>query len=323
MKDQHGRHIDYMRLSITDRCDFRCVYCMPEDGVTPITHDEVLTFDEILRICRSAVALGITRFKVTGGEPLVRKGSVDLLARMNALPGVEQVTLTTNGYVLGQYVEALKEIGIDGINISLDTLDRERFQKITKRDGLDRVLQSLEKAVDAGILVKTNTVLMPQNREDWLGIADLARFWPVHVRYIEMMPIGMGRDYSGCTGDTVMAMLKGKHPNLMAVSEQLGNGPAQYFKIPGYLGRIGIISAVSHEFCETCNRVRVTSEGILKLCLNRAGHVDLRKLLRDGGDDGALTQTLATAILNKPLRHRFEIQCQEDEETRRMVGIGG
>ncbi|MEG2641221.1 MAG: radical SAM protein, partial [Eubacterium sp.] len=124
MKDQYGRHIDYMRLSITDRCDFRCVYCMPEDGVAPITHDEILTFDEILRICRSAVDLGITRFKVTGGEPLVRKGAVDLLARMKALPGVEQVTLTTNGYVLGQYVEALKALGIDGINISLDTLDR-------------------------------------------------------------------------------------------------------------------------------------------------------------------------------------------------------
>lgn len=306
MTDARGRNIEYMRISVTDRCNLRCRYCMPED-IPSIGHDRILRYEEILRVCRAAVALGIRQFRVTGGEPLVRKGLPDFLGRLRALDGVEAVSLTTNGVLLEPLVPGLVEMGLDGVNISLDTLDREIYRQLTGQDALEAVMRSLKAAVTAGLRTKINCVpLEGVNDEALTGLAALAGTLPVDVRFIELMPTGTGRPFRGIPGAVVRERLLGRYPDLREAGEPRGPGPARYYKSGGLLGRIGFIDAMTGCFCAGCNRVRLTSDGVLKPCLYHDGGLSLRGLLRSGADDPALQNALEAAIRQKPERHHFE-----------------
>lgn len=324
MLDQYNRKIDYMRISVTDKCNFRCTYCMPKEGIKTLQHEELLHFEEIERIVRSAVELGVRRIKITGGEPLVRRGVIRLISSIHKIPGIEEITLTTNGYRLSEYLPDLLEAGVTGINISLDTLNRERFQQITGSDALEKVLQSIEDTLKSGISnVKINCVLMNINREDWSEVAGLARRYPIHVRFIEMMPIGKGTSYLGVTQNQIKKRLEAAYGNLTPCSERLGNGPAEYYQAEGFRGRIGFISAMSHEFCDSCNRFRLTIDGYVKLCLNCESKINLRDFMRQGVSDQELTDFLQQAIYHKPRCHGFENQDKSDKEVRQMASIGG
>ena len=323
MTDQWGRTIDYLRVSVTDRCNLRCRYCMPR-GVELCSHSDTLRYEELLRVCAAAAALGVTRFKITGGEPLVRRDCAAFLARLKALPGVEQVTLTTNALLLSQCLDELAGAGVDGINISLDTLDPERYRRITGFDGgaVEQVLTVLDDCVRRGIRTKINAVLLPETRDEPPRLAALAAGRPVDVRFIELMPIGEGRGLKGVSPDEALARLRAVWPDLHPTDERRGNGPAQYYAAAALEGRIGFIGAVSHAFCAACNRVRLTSTGVLKPCLCYEEGTDLRSLLRGGCTDEALARAMAGAIRGKPLAHCFARE-EGVSERRAMFQIGG
>lgn len=324
MKDQYGRTIDYMRISITDRCNLRCRYCMP-DGVELVSMGEILTYEEIERICRAAALEGIQKLKITGGEPLVRKGCIDLVKRLKAIPGIEQVTLTTNGVILGEYAEELAEAGLDGVNISLDSLDAGRYEWITGRDELDRVLKGIKQALEKGLKTKINVVLQKgKNEMEWESLAELSKEEPLDVRFIEMMPIGYGKSFHPVYNEEILGMLQEKYPRLVPDERVHGNGPAQYYKIPGFCGSIGFISAIHGKFCADCNRIRLTSQGELKPCLCYGESYDLRGALRGGCAENlnGIREIIREAVTRKPKQHCFE-QLQNITEEKRMVQIGG
>lgn len=323
MLDQYGRKIDYMRISVTDRCNLRCKYCMP-DGIVQTPHSEILTYEELLRIAHQAVTLGITKFKVTGGEPLTRINCVHFVEHLKAIPGVEQVTMTTNGLLLGSVLEALIDAGLDAINISLDTLDGSKYNRLTGYRGsaIPTVINLLQKCAAWNLNVKINVVLLEENRQELPELAALAQRLPVDVRFIELMPIGMGAGLRGVSPDMALAALKARWPDLHLTNERRGNGPAHYYASTSLLGRIGFIDAVSHSFCEQCNRVRLTSTGQLKPCLCYETGADLRRLLRSGSSDAALRAAMEQAIFAKPRAHCFATPDGITEQ-KSMSQIGG
>ena len=324
MLDQYGRNIDYMRISLTDRCNLRCIYCMPEEGICQIPRTELLDQEEILKISRLASELGISRIKLTGGEPLVRRICVPLVKELKALPGIRQVTLTTNGILLKEQLPGLMEAGLDALNISLDTLNPENFQKITRYNELDRTLEGLSTALSyPSLKVKVNCVPTFQTDQELLQVAALARENPVHVRFIEMMPIGLGREFTARDEKSVKDILEKTYGTLTPVSEILGNGPCHYYTLERFCGRIGFISALSHKFCKQCNRVRLTSTGYLKGCLQFQNGVDLKVLLRNGASDEILKNALQKAIFEKPAGHNFQEKKNGREESHIMSQIGG
>ena len=324
MLDQYGRNIDYMRISLTDRCNLRCIYCMPEEGICQIPRMELLDQEEILRISRLASELGISRIKLTGGEPLVRRICVPLVKELKALPGIREVTLTTNGILLKEQLPGLMEAGLDALNISLDTLNPENFQKITRYNELDRTLEGLSTALSyPSLKVKVNCVPTFQTDQELLQAAALARENPVHVRFIEMMPIGLGREFTARDENSVKDILEKTYGPLTPVSEILGNGPCHYYTLERFCGRIGFISALSHKFCQQCNRVRLTSTGYLKGCLQFQNGVDLKVLLRNGASDEILKNALQKAIFEKPAGHNFQEKKNGREESHIMSQIGG
>lgn len=320
MIDQAGREIDYLRVSVTDRCNLRCVYCMPAEGIPLLSHSDLLSFEEIERICACAAKLGIKKFKLTGGEPLVRLGLPELARRLRKLPGAEQVTLTTNGVLLGKYAGEL--VGaIDSVNVSLDTLDPAQFTQITRRDQLPQVLEGISAALNAGLRVRVNCVpSRTSDKAQILAIAGLARTRPVDVRFIEMMPVGQGDAFDGVPTDELKQWLTEAYGPLTPTSDT-GNGPAAYEKIPGFAGRLGFISAVTKKFCAHCNRVRLTSAGFLKLCLDYDLGIDLRGALRAGMDDEKLLELMRDAIAQKPDGHQFG--QKKTSLVRSMAQIGG
>ena len=312
-----------MRISVTDRCNLRCIYCMPE-GAQPLAHGDILRFEEILRVCRAAVSLGITKFKITGGEPLVRRGCVSLIEQLKKTEGVEQVTLTTNGLLLGGQLEALCAAGLDAVNISLDSLDPCRCRAIAGSPAADpeALTALLRRCCESGLRTKTNTVLLPENREDLLSIAEIAGQLPIDVRFIELMPIGAGGRKERVSPEEALERLRVRWPDLRPCSEKRGNGPAHYFESDSLLGRIGFIDALSHKFCADCNRVRLTSTGQLKPCLCFDSNLDLRALLRAPCTDRELEEALRAAVYAKPRAHRFDERAQITEH-RLMSQIGG
>lgn len=321
MTDSFNRAVDYMRVSITDRCNLRCKYCMPSD-MPMVSHSEVLRIEEFTRMCEIASNCGVKNIKITGGEPLVRRGWLDLIKNVKALPKIEHVTLTTNGVLLGDYAQVLAKIGIDGINISLDTLDPEDYARMTGNASLESVLEALRKVVGLGIRTKINCVLLKGfNDGACAKLARLAEDLPVDVRFIELMPIGHGIDYSGVSGDDIIKVLAGTYPDLKETREKRGFGPARYYESAKLKGKIGVINAVSHNFCESCNRVRLTSEGFLKLCLYHETGVDFRSRLRSGATNAELEAAFREALAIKPERHMFESGIQA--ESRIMSRIGG
>lgn len=347
MKDLRGREIDYMRISITDRCNLRCRYCMPY-GIESRPKWEILSLEEIEAVAACGAGLGIRHIKITGGEPLVRRDCCRLVKRIKAVEGIEKVTITTNGLLLRQYLPALMDAGIDGINISLDTLDRQRYKELTGTDGLNEVLETIKEASSLPVPVKINAVSLDlggsgNEKPDWLQLAGLAKRFPVDVRFIEMMPIGYGKQFKTVDHEQLLEAFKAEFPGFKEDLRQHGFGPAVYYQIPGFLGSIGFISAIHGKFCHSCNRIRLTSQGYLKPCLCYEEGVDLRNILRDGaefqGEDGhyswpyrddpydkglqsRLREAMKEAIEAKPAAHCFE-NPEQITESHGMSSIGG
>lgn len=323
MLDRYGRVINYLRISVTDRCNLRCCYCMPE-GVQDVGMKNILTFEEIWEIVRTGVSLGITHIRITGGEPLVRKGCVDLIRGIREIPGVETITMTTNGVLLGNYAKQLKEAGVDGVNISLDTLDPEEFFKITGKRELQEVLAGIRAAKTAGLPVKLNAV----NRKelDPIPLVRYAQEENLPIRFIEMMPVGYGKKYVGRSNEELRETLEavcGKAECMTNREElsRMGSGPAVYYQFSDLKVPVGFISAIHGKFCDTCNRVRLTAEGYLKLCLCYDEGEDLRRVLREGEKENLRT-IMEQTIFRKPAAHCFEHPA-EMTETHEMVKIGG
>lgn len=327
MQDQYGRNIDYVRISITDRCNLRCTYCMPEEGIAAqLCHDDLLTYEEILRLVGCMAGLGISKIKLTGGEPLVRLGCCDLVRQLKAVEGISQVTITTNGVLLEKMAGPLLEAGIDGINVSLDTVEREVFARITRRDAFDKVMAGLEKVKQFKFPnLKINCVPLVQfNQEQIVQLAAQAKDYPLAVRFIELMPIGLAQSYTAVDKQQIMQLLTAAFGPLTAYSGRLGNGPAEYYSLPGFQGKIGFIGAIHNKFCGRCNRIRLTSNGFLKLCLNQNKGIELLPLLRNGCSDTILTEKIAEALWQKPLEHHFyEAGKQQDTDSRQMFQVGG
>ncbi len=355
MKDQYGRIIDYMRISITDKCNLRCRYCMPE-GVEIIPMSHLLTFEEIVKVCTAAAELGVRKLKVTGGEPLVRRGAPALFGMLREIHGIEDVTLTTNGVLLKKYLPALMDNGLRSVNISLDTMDRTLYEKITGQDAFLQVMESIETAVDAGLQVKINTVLLEGvNDNGWEQMLLYAGEHSVDVRFIEIMPIGAGSTFTGVSNQTLLARIRERYPDLTEDLSVHGNGPASYYSIPGFAGGVGFISAMHGKFCDHCNRIRMSAQGEIKPCLCYGTSVDLRQALRGSDPDGEENRTirenktignagrltgkslsiennsdrknelkslLARAIWDKPQAHCFERRDAITED-KKMVSIGG
>lgn len=322
MRDSFGREIRYLRLSITDRCNLRCHYCMPDEGVPPTAHDDLLHYEELLRVAAAAVSLGIDRFKVTGGEPLVRRGCTDFIRALKALPGVKQVTLTTNGLLLPPLLDELCAAGLDGVNISLDTLNNAQYQQLTRRAHTANEVLDAVRLCAARLPTKINAVLLPETSDQLLPLAELAQTLPVDVRFIERMPLGAAQTDQMASADHALARLRVRWPQLEPITEPRGNGPARYFHAPALQGCIGLIDAVSHSFCDRCNRLRLTCTGLLKPCLCYDAGVELRPLLRGGADDEALRDAMRAAILQKPAAHCFQ-QRENITEHKSMNQIGG
>lgn len=323
MLDRYGRVINYLRISVTDRCNLRCCYCMPE-GVQDVGMKNILTFEEIWEIVRTGVSLGITHIRITGGEPLVRKGCVNLIRGIREIPGVETITMTTNGVLLGNYAKQLKEAGVDGVNISLDTLDPEEFFKITGKWELQEVLAGIRAAKTAGLPVKLNAV----NRKelDPIPLVRYAQEENLPIRFIEMMPVGYGKKYVGRSNEELRETLEAVCGNAECMTNReelsrMGSGPAVYYQFSDLKVPVGFISAIHGKFCDTCNRVRLTAEGYLKLCLCYDEGEDLRRVLREGEKENLRT-IMEQTIFRKPAAHCFEHPA-EMTETHEMVKIGG
>ena len=323
MLDRYGRVINYLRISVTDRCNLRCCYCMPE-GVQDVGMKNILTFEEIWEIVRTGVSLGSTHIRITGGEPLVRKGCVNLIRGIREIPGVETITMTTNGVLLGNYAKQLKEAGVDGVNISLDTLDPEEFYKITGKRELQEVLAGIRAAKTAGLPVKLNAV----NRKelDPIPLVRYAQEENLPIRFIEMMPVGYGKKYVGRSNEELRETLEAVCGNAECMTNReelsrMGSGPAVYYQFSDLKVPVGFISAIHGKFCDTCNRVRLTAEGYLKLCLCYDEGEDLRRVLREGEKENLRT-IMEQTIFRKPAAHCFEHPA-EMTETHEMVKIGG
>ncbi|HEX3022439.1 MAG TPA: GTP 3',8-cyclase MoaA, partial [Lachnospiraceae bacterium] len=287
-------------------------------------HEDILSYDEIVRLCRCFATLGINKIKLTGGEPLVRKGLANLVRMVKGIDGIKSVTLTTNGILLKDQLPELMEAGLDGVNISLDTLDPNSYERITRSNVLSNVLAGLKEALRYEELnVKINCVPIPGlNKEDILSIAQLAKDSRLSVRFIEMMPIGLGKQYPFYSEDSILEELESIYGQLQICESKLGNGPAHYYSIPGFVGKIGFISAISHKFCDECNRVRLTSDGFLKTCLQYAEGTDLKYIVRATNEDSELEQAIRQTIFRKPKSHQFSECYDSSQEPDKNVMVG-
>jgi GTP 3',8-cyclase len=324
--DGFRRAITYLRVSVTDKCNLRCVYCMPAEGLPWLRREEILSYEEIAEIVRAAATVGVTGVRLTGGEPLVRRDLERLVAAIAAVPGVADVSLSTNGLLLEAQLAGLVAAGLRRINFSLDTLRADRFEAIARRPGLDAVLRGIEAAVRAGLApLKLNCVVMRGRNDDELAdFAALTRELPIFVRFIEVMPVhenvGLQRD-AYVSSDEILQRL-GAIGDLRPEAGPAGNGPARYFSFPGAPGAIGVISPLSHDYCERCNRVRLTADGRLRLCLFGDHALDLRSPLRAGAGTPALAEMMRSAMLIKPQRHHLRLG-ETSSRMRAFSEIGG
>ena len=325
MVDPLGRTIDYLRVSVTDRCNLRCIYCMPSGGVGWMPHNEIMRFEELLTACRVLAALGIRSVKVTGGEPLVRRGVVDFIGELKAVSGIERVSLTSNGILLGQYLPALAAAGLNAVNVSLDTLDDTKYMMLTRSEAPVNILPALDQALELGLNVKVNCVpLRGYNEDDIVRLADLARNKKITVRFIELMPLGAAAMLEPVPASEVISLIEKAYGSMQASAVKLGNGPASYYTLPGFAGHIGLISAVSHGFCESCNRLRLTASGILKPCLSSDLGFDIRSLVRSGASAQAMESAVHEMVAKKPAGHSFGgVREKRDHGNKAMFRIGG
>jgi len=302
LKDNHGRTINYVRLAVTDRCNLRCFYCMPEEGIQYVKKEELLSFEEMERLMRVMIPLGIHKVRITGGEPFVRKEMMDFLKVLSNMSGLEKISITTNGTVTAPLVGELKLLGIHSVNLSLDTLDKHRFFQITRRDLFDEVMSTLWALVDSGIKTRINVVVMEgQNIEDIIPMVELTQNFPIDVRFIEEMPFnGSGLHYEGWQWNHVRILdhIRSSFPSITKIQDP-PHSTSYNYAIPGFQGTIGIIAAYSRTFCGTCNRIRVTPQGTLKTCLYDDGVFNLRDFIREGCTDEQLKVTLLQALSHR------------------------
>ncbi|MBW1803043.1 MAG: GTP 3',8-cyclase MoaA [Deltaproteobacteria bacterium] len=328
MLDKNHRLINYLRISITDRCNLRCIYCMPDQGVHFIPHAEILTYEEILRLVRISTQAGIRKVRVTGGEPLVRKGVVDFLKSLSEIEGLQEITLTTNGILLKNFAAGIKNCGICRINVSMDTLKPDRFLQITRRDYFDRVWEGIEKAEDLGFNpIKINVVAMKGiNDDEILDFARLTTEKPYHIRFIELMPLGEKKPWT--TGKFISTREIFNRIETLADLRPIGrnplglDGPAERYAFEGARGEIGFIGALSHHFCDNCNRLRLTADGQLRGCLFSDQETDIKTPLREGIEDINLLDLIRVTIQNKPENHGL-MKSSPRKCVRQMNMIGG
>ena len=318
--DELGRYIHYLRVAVTDRCNFRCQYCMPTEGVEWIEHHDILRYEELLRVIHAFASLGVNKVRITGGEPLVRKGLLPFLKEVSQIPGIDEIGLTTNGSLLEEYAPLLKEAGVTRINVSLDTLQRERFIKLTGQDKLSAVLAGIKKAQEVGLTpVKINMVVMKGfNSDEVANMAKLAMDHPYQIRFIEYMPFRVGENYLFTTDEIKGKFIEAGFTNL--IPQMKNNSPARIYTIPGFQGTIGFISPVSEHFCASCNRIRLTPDGYLRPCLLSNEEYSLRKDLRSGISEEGLQEKIKTIVWNKPKQHHLE---EGKKSERGMSRIGG
>lgn len=334
MEDNYGRKIDYLRISLTDRCNLRCIYCMPEDGIEFRSHEDILRIEEIVEFAKQAAKAGIKHVRLTGGEPLIRKGVVDLIRALNDIPEIEDISLTTNGLLLPKYAAELREAGLTRVNISLDTLDPVQFTYITRLGKIEDVFAGIQSALENGFgPVKINAVAVRSLDQDFFGFAKLTLDKPVHVRFIEYMPVG---ESSGGTGagwteediipaqeiierinDAAIAAGLGALEPVDSDGSPVGAGPAVYYRLPGAQGTVGFIGAMSNHFCDSCNRLRLTADGKLRPCLFSDKEIDVIESIRANDTEG-IDSAIKCAIGIKPDAHH-ETRGTE----RRMSQIGG
>ena len=318
MIDSFGRNIDYMRVSLTDKCNLNCIYCRSNCDKAYL---DTMSADEIIRIINIMADIGIHKIKLTGGEPLLRKDFEYILESISKIPKIEDVTLTTNGIYLKKYVNILKKYNIKSINISLDTLDREDYKRITGFDYVENVKSSIEYAIKSGFNIKINSVVMKDFNENIFELAEMARNNKVSVRFIELMPMGEGRKYKYIQGSAVIKKLEEKYGKFIK-TDYKSNGPCVYYKNNSFKGMIGFISAVSDCFCSQCNRIRMTSDGFIKLCLYYNKGINIKELINNGATDNEIKNAIKHIISQKPESHHFGI-IDENSEAKNMVQIGG
>jgi cyclic pyranopterin phosphate synthase len=331
--DNFGREISYLRVSITDRCNYRCIYCKPEEQFEFIPHEEILRYEEIVEIIEESVNLGVTKVRITGGEPLARKGVVDFIKKLREIKKLEDISLTTNGFFLSEYAEKLKDAGLNRVNISLDSLQEEKYKKITRGGSLEKALKGIDSALKAGLLpIKINTVLIRGINYD--EVEDFVRLTlgrSLNIRFIEFMP----------SGEVLKDNYRDKFISVLEIKENLaekysfkpidinsGNGPAKYYQIKGGQGTIGFITALSQHFCKTCNRIRLTSEGKLRPCLFSNMEVDIKQAIRNAKTDDKIIRSkiirnnIVEAISIKTEGHKLNEKFS-NRDSFKMSKIGG
>ena len=325
--DPFNRRLNYLRLSLTDRCNLRCLYCMPEDGVPKLAHEDILSYEELLRLARLSVRLGIEKIRLTGGEPLARKGVIPFMAELARIPGVKDISLTTNGVLLAEKARAIWEAGVRRINISLDSLDPDVYARITRHDLFHQVWEGIQTAETIGFHpIKINVVALKGiNEDEILSFGRLSLEKPYHIRFIEFMPVGPA---TGCTsdrflpGDRILNRLQ-TLGDLGPINGHSLDGPARRWAYPGARGEVGLISPVSQHFCPACNRLRLTSDGKLRTCIFSDQETDLRRPLRQRASDDDLETIIREAIASKPKEHPLNSSSVPQRCQRQMSKIGG
>ncbi len=318
MFDLYGRKINYLRISVTDLCNLRCKYCMPEKGIKKIEHKEILTLEEIQKVTEKFVDIGVSKVRITGGEPLVRHNVLKLAESIGKMDKVKDLAMTTNGTLLKKYARDLKNVGLNRLNISLDTLNEEKYSKITKSGKLKDVLEGIEAAKKEGLRpIKLNVVLIKGFNENEIeDFVNLTKYEDIDVRFIELMPIGELKYWSLNKYLSNQVVLE-KLPALMEIKSCDISSPARYYKLPNAKGKVGLINPISCKFCENCNRIRLTADGKIKPCLHSNDEIDLKKMLRDGKD---ITELITNVIVSKPKEHNLE---DGNYIKRDMTAIGG
>jgi cyclic pyranopterin phosphate synthase len=321
--DNHGRKINYLRLAVTDRCNLRCFYCMPEEGIDWLSRTELMSYEEMMHICRLFINMGIEKVRITGGEPFVRKDIMSFLTDLSKIPGLNELTITTNGVLTAPLVPELKKIGVRSVNLSLDTLDRNRFFAITHRDEMPAVMDTMEQLLHHGIDVKLNAVVMDgKNIEDIIPLVNLTKDLPVSVRFIEEMPFNGGNaHYATLKWDhiKILETIKESFPTIQKIQDPAFSTSYNYH-IPGHKGNVGIIAAYTRSFCGTCNRIRITPLGMLKTCLYDNGVLNMKDLLRLGMSDEEINAVFLDAI-NHRVKDGWEAEKSSVHQS--MATIGG
>ena len=325
--DNHGRVINYMRLAVTDRCNLRCYYCMPEEGIDYVPRADLLTYEEMVRVVAVFSKLGISKIRITGGEPFLRKDLMQFLGEISQLPDLKKIHITSNGTLLTDKIEALKKMGINSINLSLDSLDRERFFKITRRDDFPKVMECMDALLAADFEVKINMVVLSgQNTQDIIPMLELAQEKKIAVRFIEEMPFN-GTEGKGnkkyWSHKQILETIQEKYPSTQKIIDPNYSTAANY-QIPNFKGTFGIIAAYSRTFCGTCNRIRLIPQGLIKTCLYDGGVFNVRDLLRAGATDEQLAETLKSALSHRA-KDGFEAEQRrfQDPISESMATIGG